>query len=62
MVDCDTVVNPNTPNFFEMTDHKYSVLDNGCWEWTGKFEGIIKICLMVLRLREVCILMVDFRL
>ena len=37
MVDCDTVVNPKTPNFFEMTDHKYSaVLDNGCWEWTGR--------------------------
>ena len=37
MVDCDTVINPNTPNFFEMTDHKYSaVLDNGCWEWTGR--------------------------
>lgn len=37
MVDCDTVINPNTPNFFKMTDHKYSaVLDNGCWEWTGR--------------------------
>ena len=37
MVDCDTVINPNTPNFFEMTDNKYSVvLDNGCWEWTGR--------------------------
>ena len=37
MVDCDTIINPNTPNFFEMTDYKYSaVLDNGCWEWTGR--------------------------
>ena len=37
MVDCDTIINPNTPNFFEMTDNKYSaVLDNGCWEWTGR--------------------------
>ncbi len=37
MVDCDTIINPDTPNFFEMTDNKYSaVLDNGCWEWTGR--------------------------
>ena len=37
MVDCDTIINPDTPNFFEMTGDKYSaVLDNGCWEWTGR--------------------------
>lgn len=37
MVDSDTIINPDTPNFFEMTEHKYSaVLDNGCWEWTGR--------------------------
>lgn len=37
MVDCDTIVHPDTPNFFEMTGNKYSaVLDNGCWEWTGR--------------------------
>ena len=37
MVDSDTVVHPDTPNFFEMTDRKYTgVLDLGCWEWTGR--------------------------
>ena len=37
MVDSDTIVHPNTPNFFEMTEGKYcGVLDNGCWEWTGR--------------------------
>ena len=37
MVDCDTIIHPDTPNFFEMTEHKYTaVLDNGCWEWTGR--------------------------
>ena len=37
MVDSDTIVHPNTPNFFKMTDRKYcGVLDNGCWEWTGR--------------------------
>lgn len=37
MVDSDTIVHPNTPNFFEMTERKYvGVLDLGCWEWTGR--------------------------
>ena len=37
MVDSDTVVHPDTPNFFEMTERKYTgVLDLGCWEWTGR--------------------------
>ena len=37
MVDCDTIINPDTPNFFEMTENKYvGVLDLGCWEWTGR--------------------------
>ena len=37
MVDSDTVVHPDTPNFFEMIDRKYTgVLDLGCWEWTGR--------------------------
>ena len=37
MVDSDTIVHPNTPNFFKITDRKYcGVLDNGCWEWTGR--------------------------
>lgn len=37
MVDSDTVVHPDTPNFFEFTERKYvGVLDLGCWEWTGR--------------------------
>lgn len=37
MVDSDTIVNPDTPNFFELTDRKYcGVVDMGCWEWTGR--------------------------
>ena len=37
MVDSDTIVHPDTPNFFEHTERKYvGVLDLGCWEWTGR--------------------------
>ena len=37
MVDSDTIVHPDTPNFFEYTERKYvGVLDLGCWEWTGR--------------------------
>ena len=37
MVDSDTIVHPDTPNFFEMTERKYTgVLDLGCWDWTGR--------------------------
>jgi len=37
MVDSDTIVHPDTPNFFDMTERKYTgVLDLGCWEWTGR--------------------------
>ena len=33
----NTVIHPDTPNFFAMTKQKYTaVLDNGCWEWTGR--------------------------
>jgi hypothetical protein len=34
MVDADTIVHPNCPNFFEMTEHKYcGVKCDGCYEW-----------------------------
>lgn len=37
MVDSDTIVHPDTPDFFELTERKYvGVLDLGCWEWTGR--------------------------
>ena len=40
MVDSDTIV-PDTPNFFEMTERKYTgVLDLGCWEWMNVFETL----------------------
>ena len=34
MVDADTIVHPDCPNFFEMTNHEYSaVVNNGSFEW-----------------------------
>jgi len=37
MVDADTVVHPNCPNFFEETDHKYcGVMNDGCYEWVTR--------------------------
>ena len=34
MVDSDTIVHPNCPNFFEMTDHKYTGVHNeGSYDW-----------------------------
>ena len=34
MVDADTIVHPNCPNFFELTNHEYSaVVNNGSFEW-----------------------------
>ena len=37
MVDADTIVHPNCPNFFEETGHKYSgVMNDGCYEWVTR--------------------------
>ena len=34
MVDSDTIIHPNCPNFFEMTDHKYTGVHNeGSYDW-----------------------------
>jgi lipopolysaccharide biosynthesis glycosyltransferase len=34
MVDADTIVHPNCPNFFELTDNKYcGVMNEGDYEW-----------------------------
>ena len=34
MVDADTIVHPDTPNFFEMTEHKFTAVHNeGCYDW-----------------------------
>ena len=34
MVDADTIVHPNTPNFFNKTNHKLGVVHNeGCYDW-----------------------------
>lgn len=34
MVDSDTIVHPDCPNFFEMTDHKYTGVHNeGSYDW-----------------------------
>lgn len=37
MVDADTIVHPNCPNFFDLSENKYCVvMDTGCFEWTGR--------------------------
>ena len=37
MVDADTIVHPNCPNFFKETNHNYSaVVNNGCYEWVTR--------------------------
>jgi lipopolysaccharide biosynthesis glycosyltransferase len=37
LIDADTIVHPNCPNFFEETEGKFSVvLNNGCYEWTTR--------------------------
>ena len=34
IIDADTIVHPDCPNFFEETNHEYSVVvNNGCFEW-----------------------------
>ena len=35
MVDADTIIHPDTPNFFEMTDGKLCGVefDDGSWDW-----------------------------
>tara|TARA_Y100000034_G_scaffold12174_1_gene12776 strand:- start:2506 stop:3279 length:774 start_codon:yes stop_codon:yes gene_type:complete len=37
MVDADTIVHPDCPNFFEETEHKYcGVMNDGCYEWISR--------------------------
>tara|TARA_R110002020_G_scaffold237576_1_gene449947 strand:- start:1682 stop:2563 length:882 start_codon:yes stop_codon:yes gene_type:complete len=37
MVDADTIIHPDTPNFFEMTEHKYAgVVQEGSMDWCGR--------------------------
>lgn len=37
MVDADTIVHPNCPNFFNETHNKFSaIINNGCYEWTNR--------------------------
>ena len=37
IVDADTIVHPDCPNFFNETNHNYSaVLNNGCYEWVTR--------------------------
>lgn len=41
IVDADTIVHPDCPNFFNETNHNYAaVVNNGCYEWvTRSIEG-----------------------
>ena len=33
-VDADTIIHPDTPNFFEMTDNKFTTVEfDGSWDW-----------------------------
>ena len=45
IVDADTIVHPDCPNFFNTTDHKYSVVrNNGSFEWTRRsMDGFSKL-------------------
>ncbi len=37
VVDADTIVHPDCPNFFNETNNKFSVVvNNGCYEWTTR--------------------------
>ena len=37
MIDADTIVHPSCPNFFELTDNKFSVVQSdGCYEWVNR--------------------------
>jgi hypothetical protein len=37
VVDADSVVHPNCPNFFDLTNNKFSsVVTNGCYEWVNR--------------------------
>ena len=37
IVDADTIVHPQCPDFFQLTDHKFSaVRNNGCYEWVQR--------------------------
>ena len=37
IIDADTIVHPDCPNFFERTNHKYTaVVNNGCFEWVTR--------------------------
>ena len=37
MVDADTIVHPDCPNFFEETEDKYcGVMCDGCYEWVNR--------------------------
>ena len=53
VVDADTIVHPNCPNFFNETKNKFGVvINNGCYEWTTRsikqwgnalFSGVPKV-------------------
>tara|TARA_R110002020_G_scaffold406604_1_gene616744 strand:- start:3279 stop:4043 length:765 start_codon:yes stop_codon:yes gene_type:complete len=37
MVDADTIVHPDCPNFFEETEYRYcGVINDGCYEWVTR--------------------------
>lgn len=37
LVDADTIIHPDCPNFFEETDNKFcGVVNNGCYEWVTR--------------------------
>lgn len=37
IVDADTIIHPDTPDFFKETNHEYSaVVNNGCYEWVTR--------------------------
>ena len=50
LVDADTIVHPDCPNFFELTNHEYSaVVNNGSFEWVKRSVEA--------RIRNLCLIM-----
>ena len=40
IVDADTIIHPNCPNFFDETKNKFGItINNGCYEWVTRSDN-----------------------
>ena len=60
MIDADTIVHPSCPNFFELTDNKFTgVHCDASYDWVIRsLENILNMHLGVLCLNSITILIV----